>query len=225
MTTEPLLAASGVTRIFPSRAGEVTACRDVDLEVFAGELLVIHGPSGSGKTTLLNLLGGLDRPTHGTVFFGGRDLAGLDDRELLALRRHQFGHVFQTFGLLPMLSAAENVEIPLRIVGMNPRLRTERVLAALDAVGLTDQAGQRQFELSGGQQQRVAIARALVGQPRILLADEPTGQLDSGTATSITELISSLVSEQGVTAVVTTHQSSLMLRASRLVHLRDGRIS
>jgi putative ABC transport system ATP-binding protein len=225
MTTTPVLSATAVTRVFSTRAGPVTACNEVDLEVFAGELVVIRGPSGSGKTTLLNLLGGLDRPTSGSVRIDGRDLGTADESELAELRRHQLGHVFQSFALLPMLSAAENVEIPLRIGRMAPPLREARVRQVLEQVGLAEQADQRPFELSGGQQQRVGVARALAARPRILLADEPTGQLDSGTAAAIMDLIGELVTEQGIAAVVTTHHPPLMDRASRLLDIRNGRVT
>jgi putative ABC transport system ATP-binding protein len=221
----PVLSATALTRVFSTRAGQVTACRGVDLEVFAGELVVIRGPSGSGKTTLLNLLGGLDRPTAGSVRIDGRDLGGMGEPELTELRRHRLGQVFQSFALLPMLSAAENVEIPLRIGRMAPRLREVRVRQVLTQVGLAEQADQRPFELSGGQQQRVGVARALVAQPGILLADEPTGQLDSGTASAIMDLIGELVTEQGIAAVITTHHPPLMQRASRLLDIRNGRVT
>jgi len=174
---------------------------------------------------LLNLLCGLDRPTAGSVHIDGRDLGGMGEPELTELRRHRLGQVFQSFALLPMLSAAENVEIPLRIGRMAPGLREARVRQVLTQVGLAEQADQRPFELSGGQQQRVGVARALVAQPGILLADEPTGQLDSGTASAIMDLIGELVTEQGIAAVITTHHPPLMRRASRLLDIRNGRVT
>jgi len=223
--TAPVLSATAVSRVFSTRAGPVTACQEVDLQVFAGELVVMRGPSGSGKTTLLNLLGGLDRPSSGSVRVGDRELRGLAEAELAELRRHQFGHVFQTFALLPMLSAAENVEIPLRIARMEPRRRDERVRQVLEQVGLGEHADQRPFELSGGQQQRVAVARAVVAGPPILLADEPTGQLDDETASTIMKLILGLVAGQGIAAVITTHHQPLMRRAGRLFDIRNGRLT
>jgi putative ABC transport system ATP-binding protein len=219
---EPALRAVGVSRVFTTAAGEVHACIDISLEVEAGELLVVQGPSGSGKTTLLNLLGGLDVPTSGTVWIGGIDLSAMTEDELARLRRDRLGHVFQSFGLIPVLSAAENVEVPLRIQGVDPRIRDARVAEVLELVGLGEHAAQRPYELSGGQQQRVGLARALAAGPQILLADEPTGQLDSGTAATMMDLISDLVHSQGVAAVVATHDPLLIQRADRVLELHDG---
>jgi putative ABC transport system ATP-binding protein len=184
----------------------------------------VRGPSGSGKTTLLNLLGGLDNPTSGTVWVGGVDLTAMSEDELVSLRRHRLGYVFQSFGLIPVLSAAENVEVPLRIQGMEPRAREARVTEMLELVGLGNHAAQRPYELSGGQQQRVGIARALAAGPQILLADEPTGQLDSGTAATVMDLIGELVHSQGVAAIVATHDPLLIDRADRVIELHDSRI-
>jgi putative ABC transport system ATP-binding protein len=221
---DAVLRAASVGRIFKGPGGDVHACTDVSLEVSRGELLVVRGPSGSGKTTLLNLLGGLDAPTSGSVFVGGVDLAAMSEQELVQLRRDRLGYVFQSFGLIPVLSAAENVEVPLRIQGRRPRRRDARVAEVLELVGLADHAAQRPYELSGGQQQRVGIARALVTAPQILLADEPTGQLDSGTAATVMDLISNLVHSQGVAAVVATHDPLLIEKADRVVELHDGRV-
>jgi putative ABC transport system ATP-binding protein len=222
--TEPVLRAASVSRVFTNAAGDVHACTDVSLHLDAGELLVVRGPSGSGKTTLLNLLGGLDNPTSGTVWVGGVDLTAMSEDELVSLRRHRLGYVFQSFGLIPVLSAAENVEVPLRIQGMDPRARDARVTEMLELVGLGEHAAQRPYELSGGQQQRVGIARALAAGPQILLADEPTGQLDSGTAATVMDLIGELVHSQGVAAIVATHDPLLIDRADRVIELHDGRI-
>jgi putative ABC transport system ATP-binding protein len=222
--TAPVLAARGLTKSFATAAGEVHACHDVDLDVYAGELVVIRGRSGAGKTTLLGLLGGLDRPTSGQVFVQGRDLAELSDEQVSNLRRGTLGYVFQTFGLLPMLSAAENVEVPLRVLRMDPRERSARVAEVLDMVGLSAQADQRPYELSGGQQQRVGLARALAPRPQVLLADEPTGQLDTETAARVLDLIGELVDGEGIAAVITTHFPPLMHRASRLVEMHDGQL-
>jgi putative ABC transport system ATP-binding protein len=197
----------------------------VSLVVPRGQLCVVRGRSGSGKTTLLNLLGGLDRPDGGTVLLGGRDLSALSEDELVEVRRRQVGYVFQSFGLLPILSAAENVGVPLRLVRADPAERERRVAELLDLVGLAAHAGQRPYEMSGGQQQRVAIARALASSPELLIADEPTGQLDSATGRSVMELIRSLVREQGVTAVVATHDPVLISLADRVLELSDGTIT
>ena len=220
-----LLVASGVTRVFRSPAGDRVANDRVDLVARPGELVVLAGPSGAGKTTLLNLLAGLDRPTSGRVSLAGKDYAGLGDRELSQLRREYIGYVFQAFGLLPMLSARENVEVPLRLLRTAPAVRDARVREVLGEVGLAGHLDQRPYELSGGQQQRVSLARALVARPRLLLADEPTGQLDSATAGTIIELIQHLVHRLGVAAVVTTHDETLMAMADRVVLLHDGRAS
>lgn len=218
-----VLAAAGLTRVFPSPAGDVHAVTDIGLELEAGELLVVRGPSGSGKTTLLNLLGGLDRPTAGVVRIDGDDLTSMSEDQLVEIRRGKLGFVFQSFGLIPVLTTAENVEVPLRILGVDPRERDERVAELLATVGLSDHAAQRPAELSGGQQQRVGIARALAAKPRLLLADEPTGQLDSGTAATVMDLIGDLVHTQGVAAVVATHDPLLVKRADLVLELHDGR--
>ena len=228
MTTahvEPALQAESASRVFQTGVGEVHACTDINLEVRPGELVVVRGKSGSGKTTLLNLLGGLDRPTSGTVRIGGTDVATLGDTELSQLRRDRIGYVFQTFGLVPVLSAAENVELPLRITGTAPKERDDRVARLLELVGLSEHAAQRPYELSGGQQQRVGIARALVGDPDILIADEPTGQLDSRTAAAMMDLIAGVVESRGIAAVISTHDPLLVERAHTVVELHDGRIT
>lgn len=222
--TPYLLAGDDLHRTFGSGAGEVHALSGVSLQVHPGELTVVRGPSGSGKTTLLNLLGGLDRPTAGRVLLGdGRVLSDLPEPEVLSVRREGIGYVFQSFGLIPVLSAAENVEVPLRLLDTPVRERTQRVEEALALVGLATQGRQRPYELSGGQQQRVGIARALVARPRILVADEPTGQLDSDTAATIMDLLARLTHEQGIAAVVSTHDPLLVERADQVVDLHDGR--
>ena len=218
------LRAEKLTRTFSSSAGDVHACVDIDIEVHPGELVVVRGASGAGKTTLLNLLGGLDRPTAGRVWIGDVEATTLDEDSLAQLRREQLGFVFQSFGLIPVLSAAENVEVPLRLQRMPPPERDARVAEALGLVGLGGHAAQRPYELSGGQQQRVGIARALAARPQLLLADEPTGQLDSGTAATVMDLIGELVHARGVAAVVTTHDAALVRRADRVLELHDGRV-
>ncbi|MCF4122322.1 ABC transporter ATP-binding protein [Antribacter sp. KLBMP9083] len=222
--TTSALRAEGLTRVFGSGPGQVTALSGATLEVAPGELLVVRGPSGSGKTTLLNLLGGLDKPTAGRVWLGERELTALPEAQVIAARRDEIGYVFQSFGLVPVLSAAENVEVPLRLRRTPVAERAERVQAALAAVGLADHARQRPYELSGGQQQRVGIARALVADPTVLIADEPTGQLDSATAALIMDLVRQVVHERAMAAVVSTHDPLLLQRADRVVELRDGRI-
>jgi len=219
-----VLQADAVARVFGTGATAVHAVAGVTLEVAAGELVVVRGPSGSGKTTLLNLLGGLDRPSSGRVLVDGRDPAGMGEAELAELRRSTIGYVFQAFALLPVLTAAENVELPLRIARTSVPEREARVAELLARVGLADHAAQRPGELSGGQQQRVGVARALASRPRVLIADEPTGQLDSATAATIMDLIAGVVHEDGVAAVVSTHDDALAARADRVVELRDGRL-
>lgn len=216
-----VLQAAGVSRTFASPAGDVVAVRGVDLEVAAGELVVVTGRSGSGKTTLLTMLGGLDRPTAGRVLVDGADLAD-PAVDVAAMRGSRIASIFQTAGLLPILSAAENVEVPLRIRRIDPREREQRVRGALAAVGLEEHTRQRPGELSGGQQQRVGIARALAMDPGILLADEPTAQLDSETSAQIMDLIAALVHERGTAAVVATHDVALLPRADRVLELHDG---
>ncbi len=221
----PILTATALTRVFGSGPNQVSACTDISLELRPAEMLVIRGRSGSGKTTLLNLLGALDRPTSGSVVLGDIDISAATEAELVEIRRREFGFIFQSFGLIPVLSAAENVEVPLRLLGMNAKERDARVAELLAAVGLSKHAQQRPSELSGGQQQRVGIARALAGNPKVLLADEPTGQLDSATGSAMMDLFADVVHNQGVAALVTTHDPILMARADRVVELRDGRLA
>jgi putative ABC transport system ATP-binding protein len=224
MTGEVAVRAEGLSRSYGEGAGLVHALRDASLEVRAGELVVLRGPSGSGKTTLLNLLGALDAPDAGTVWIGDRQLTGAPEKELVEMRRTDLGYIFQTFALLPVLSAAENVELPLRIRGVGGAERTARVEELLDAVGLSAHATQRPGELSGGQQQRLGIARALANDPRLLIADEPTGQLDSVNAEAMMTLIASLVHQRGVAAIVSTHDPRMAAHADRIIDIRDGRI-
>ena len=225
--TEPrssMVVTTGLGRDFVTGASVVHALRDVDLQVERGELVAVRGRSGSGKTTLLSLLGGLDRPTSGEVRIDGRSLGEMDADALVELRRSKVGFIFQAFGLLSILSAAENVEVPLRLVRAAPAARDERVGVLLELVGLGDRGRHRPHELSGGEQQRVAIARALANRPDVLLADEPTGQLDSATGRSIMGLLRAVVRSEGVTAIIATHDPLIIDLADRVVELRDGRL-
>ena len=219
------LQAVGLSRTFPSPGGPVHAVVDASLSVAAGELVAVRGRSGSGKTTLLNLMGGLDAPTAGRVLVEGVDLATLDEPELLTLRRERVAFVFQSFGLVAELTAEENVEVPLRLLRVPARERAERVAAALEAVGLTSHARHTPGQLSGGQRQRVGLARAVVGSPTLLLADEPTGQLDSATGLEIMGLLHDLVHRRGMAALVTTHDPLLLRDADRVLEIHDGRLS
>lgn len=220
----PMVEAAALARTYEFGGGSVHALRGLELQVARGELLAVRGRSGSGKTTLLNVLGGLDRPTSGRVVLDGREISGLREEELEGLRREVVAYVFQAFGLIPFLSAAENVEIPLRLVRTDGRTRDRRVQELLELVGLGPRAGHRPHELSGGEQQRVAIARALANHPRLLLADEPTGQLDSETGLVIMRLLRSIVRAEGVTAIIATHDPTMLQVADRVVHLRDGQL-
>jgi putative ABC transport system ATP-binding protein len=218
--TEPLVAVENVARTF----GLVHALREVSFTAGRGELVAVCGRSGAGKTTLLNVVGGLDRPTSGRVVIAGRDVTAAGEAEQVAMRRGTIGFVVQTFGLIPILSAAENVGVPLRLAGVPVAEREQRVAVLLELVGLGGQAAQRPYELSGGQQQRVAIARALANDPQLLLADEPTGQLDSETGRVVMDLIRSVVHARGTTALVATHDLALIDMADRVLTLRDGRL-
>jgi putative ABC transport system ATP-binding protein len=221
---EEVVRVDRVCRAFGRGHRTVHAVRDVSLVARAGELVAVQGRSGAGKTTLLNIVGGLDRPTSGRVRVDGHEVTAAGERELLALRRHTIGFVFQSFGLVPILSAAENVSVPMRLAKMPAAERERRVTMLLELVGLGGHARQRPYELSGGQQQRVAVARALANEPRLLIADEPTGQLDSETGRSIMDLLRATVRSRGVTALVATHDPALLDLADRVVRLRDGQL-
>ncbi|WIB61913.1 ABC transporter ATP-binding protein [Curtobacterium sp. MCLR17_007] len=217
--TAPVLDASGVGFDVVTGAGTLRVLHDVDLRADRGELVVVRGASGSGKSSLLRLFAGLERPTRGTVALDGTDLSTQGDDELRALRRDRLAIVFQDFALLPVLTAAENVEVPLRIRRTDPVQRDAAVADALARVGLSGHEHQRPDELSGGQQQRVGIARAVVGRPGLLLADEPTAQLDSATAAGIVDLVVDLVEHTGLAAVVTTSDDAFVDRATRVVEI------
>lgn len=220
----PLVEATALVRDYPSGDDVVHALRGIELAVAPGELVAVRGRSGSGKTTLLNLLGGLDRPTSGSVVVDGLEISSLSDADLVDVRRRTIAFVFQSFGLIPILTAAENVEVPLRLVRADPTERDQRVADLLDLVGLGERGRHRPHELSGGEQQRVALARALANRPRLLLADEPTGQLDSETGHRIMLVLRSVIRAEGVTAIVATHDPLMLDVADRVVELRDGRI-
>jgi putative ABC transport system ATP-binding protein len=217
-----IIELTDVTRTYGSGPTATAALRGVSLTVGEGQLVALRGRSGSGKTTLLNIVGGLDRPDSGTVRIDGQDVTAMSERERVRLRRETLTFIFQSFGLLPVLSAAENVGVPLRISGVVPRAREERVAMMLGLVGLADHARHRPGELSGGQQQRVAIARALATRPRLLLADEPTGQLDAASGRQILRLLRSVVRSEGVTVLLATHDLALMDVADCVLHLADG---
>ncbi len=213
-----------LSRDYPMPGGAVHALRDVTVRVGRGRLVALRGRSGSGKTTFLSLVGALDRPTHGSAWVDGLEVSSVPESQLIAFRRRKIGFVFQAFGLLPILSAAENVEVPLRLVTSEPRVRERRVAELLEMVGLGARANHRPHELSGGEQQRVAIARALANRPSVLLADEPTGQLDSHTGRGIMVLLRDVAHGEGATVIVATHDPMLLDLADRVIELRDGQV-
>ena len=215
----------GLGRTFETDAVPVHALRGVDFELAGGEWVSLAGPSGSGKSTLLHLIGGLDRPTCGAITVDGLDLGALADADLADVRLRKIGFVFQAYNLVPVLSALENVEFILQLQGVARAERRRRATDALDALGLADMAGRRPGELSGGQQQRVAIARAIVTEPVLLLADEPTANLDTGTTEELLEVLRHLNQRRGVTILTATHDPVVMSYTSRCVQLRDGRIA
>ncbi len=219
---EPIIRIRAVTRAYPMGDTEVLALKGVSLDILSGEMTAIIGRSGSGKTTMLNVLAGLDRPTSGEVWFKDQRVDLLNERDLLRLRQEHFGFVFQSFGLLPLLSAAENIGIPLRIRQLAREEREQRVQEALEWVGLTKRSKHRPYEMSGGEQQRVALARALAAQPELILADEPTGQLDSHIGRQIIDLLQRIVREREMTVVVITHDPQVIAEADTIYELRDG---
>lgn len=219
----PLIETRDLSRVYDLDSGRVTALAGVSLEIEAGDLVAVMGPSGSGKSTFMNLIGCLDRPTGGTYHLDGVAAETLTGDALAALRNHKLGFVFQQFNLLPRVDACANVELPMLYAGADRKTRREKALAALDRVGLAERAHHRPMQLSGGQQQRVAIARALVNAPALLLADEPTGALDSRTALEILALFQDLNAE-GVTVVLVTHDAEVARHARRLIRFRDGHL-
>ena len=224
VTDAPLYELRDVTRTYGAGDTRVTAVDHVDLRVLRGEFVVVAGPSGSGKTTLLQLLGALDRPTSGEIRFEGRDIDRMGDGELADLRRETLGFIFQQFNLIPTLTAAQNIEVALAPSGLGKHERRARALELLRRVRLDRRAGHLPSQLSGGEQQRVAIARALANGPRVLLADEPTGNLDSATGRDVIELLERLSEDEGLSVVLITHDQSIARRVRRLVQLRDGRV-
>ena len=219
-----LVEVSGVSKIYQQGTIEVKALQEVDLTIEEGDFAVLAGPSGSGKTTLLNLIGALDTPTKGKIVVSGQDLSALSGGKLAELRLHRFGFVFQAYNLIPVLSAYENAEYVLLLQGAAPQKRKKKVMEVLEAVGLRGLEHRRPAELSGGQQQRVAIARALAADPAVMLADEPTANLDSKTGTELIDLMRQLNRERGATFVISSHDPKVILRAQRVIQLEDGRI-
>ena len=218
-----IISASHVSRVFVMAAGPVTAVRDVSLDIAPGDHIAVRGPSGCGKSTLLHMLGCVDTPTGGSLRFEGQDVVTLSDRERSLLRLRSIGFVFQRFFLLPMLSAAENVELPMSEAGVSAAERRQRTRELLDYVGLSARADHRPSQLSGGEMQRVAIARALANRPRLLLADEPTGELDQATGEHVAALLER-VNADGTAMVIVTHDHALASRARRILTMRDGQI-
>lgn len=220
----PAVEVRHVNRTFRGAGSTVQAVRDVSIVVPRGEFLAIVGRSGSGKTTLLNVIAGLDKPDSGEVYIDGEEISGYGEGRMTELRRHKVGFVFQSFGLLPLLSAAENVELALRIAGAGLRERTQRTRELLDRVGLTERSDHRPYELSGGEQQRVAVARALANAPGLLIADEPTGELDSTTGAQIFALLRE-VSDSGVTVITATHDPFVIEHVDRVIEMTDGALA
>jgi putative ABC transport system ATP-binding protein len=223
MTDVPIIDAQRVSRVFAMPAGPVTAVRDLSLQIAGGDHIAVRGPSGCGKSTLLHMLGCVDAPTSGMLLFDGRDVSGLSDRSRSLLRLRHIGFVFQRFFLLPMLTAWENVELPLSEARVPRDERRQRTRELLEYVGLAGRADHRPSQLSGGEMQRVAIARALANRPRLLLADEPTGELDEATGEQIAELLDR-VNADGTAMVIVTHDPALAERSRRVLTMRDGRL-
>ena len=220
--TGDVVSARDLTKVYGEGESEVRALDGVTISFPHGQLAAVMGPSGSGKSTLMHILAGLDQPTSGSVIVDGTELAGLNDQKLTLLRREKIGFVFQFFNLLPMLTAQENIQLPLRIAGATPDPEWERTL--IDAIGLGDRLTHRPSELSGGQQQRVAVARALLSRPAVVFGDEPTGNLDSKTGAEVLALLRRAVDEFGQTVIMVTHDASAASIADRVVFLRDGRV-
>ena len=221
---QTIVRTRDVKRVYRMGDTEVHALRGVDLEIYAGEYISIMGPSGSGKTTLFNMIGGLDKPTDGKVYIDEVDVAQLDAYELAWLRCRKIGYIFQTFNIIPVMTALENVTLPMTFAGLTSDEAREKGAALLDKVGLGDRLDHKPFELSGGQQQRVAIARSLANDPAVILADEPTGNLDLNTGTEIIELLKEMNDTQKVTIITATHDMKMLSASDRIVWIRDGRV-
>ena len=219
-----IIEARDVVKTYNTGTEQVTALSGIDFGVRRGEMLAVMGPSGSGKTTLLNVISGLDTVDSGRILLEGQDLAKMKDRKRTNYRARRMGFIFQVYNLLPVLNAVENVELPLLVSGVNPKIARNKALTALETVGLSNRGHHRPAELSGGQRQRVTIARALVNDPAIVWADEPTGALDSKTATEIMSLLARLNEENGLTIVLVTHDHGIGAETDRVVHMQDGRI-
>jgi putative ABC transport system ATP-binding protein len=224
MDTEPIVEVRGLTKIYRQGETNIVALNQVTVGIKPGEFVVLMGPSGSGKSTLLHLIAGIDRPTSGDVLVRGINVAALNESRLAEWRNRNVGFVFQSFNLIPVLTAAENVELPLLLTGLNTKSRREHVAAALDLVGLTERARHLPRQLSGGQEQRVAIARALVTDPLLVVADEPTGNLDAKSANDVLGILQSLSREAGKTVIMVTHDPKAAAFGSRQLHLEKGEI-
>lgn len=222
MSNELLIQCKGITKIFKKGSLEIKPLQELDLEIYKGEFLALMGPSGSGKTTLLNLLAGIDSPSAGELIFSGQDITGFSRRKLTRFRAENIGYIFQLYHLVPVLTAYENVELPLLILPISGKERHQRVSKALELANISDRADHYPKQLSGGQEQRVAIARALVTDPPLIVADEPTGDLDSESATKILELLTYLCDELNKTVVMVTHDAKAAATAHRLLHLDKG---
>jgi putative ABC transport system ATP-binding protein len=219
-----IIKAEKLIKVYQNNGVPVNALRGINLSISKGEYLVIAGPSGSGKTTLLNLLGALDKPTEGKIFFDGEDLTGKTKSELSALRLHKLGFVFQAYNLIPVLTAMENIEFSMMLLGIPDKERREKALELLDDLGIKELAGKRPNEMSGGQQQRVAVARAIINNPSVVLADEPTANLDSVTAGNLLDLMERMNVEKNITFIFSSHDKNVIDRAKRLLILKDGKL-
>ena len=219
-----ILKAEKLIKVYQDNGVPVNALRGIDLSISKGEYLVIAGPSGSGKTTLLNLLGALDKPTEGRIFFDNEELTGKTKSELSNLRLHKLGYVFQAYNLIPVLTAMENIEFSMMLLGIPEKERREKALALMDDLGIKELAGKRPNEMSGGQQQRVAVARAIINNPSVVLADEPTANLDSVTAGNLLDLMERMNIEKNITFIFSSHDKNVIDRAKRLLILKDGKI-
>lgn len=224
MTIVPIVELREVSKFYPSKGEEVRALQGISLSIDPGEFVILSGRSGCGKTTLLNVIGGLDQPTSGEILVGGRNIVDLTEKERTLYRRREVGTIFQSFNLIPMLSVEENIALPCWLDGLSPKSVHSQVEALLQRVELTHRKSHRPHELSGGEQQRVAVARALIHAPKVILADEPTGNLDSQTGLQILLLLSDLNRQQGLTTIMATHSREADSLASRIIKLKDGKI-